>query len=87
MPNHKSAEKRVRQNEKRRLRNRHVLSSMRTLVKNVRTAVENKDTEAAKAALPLALRALNRAANKGVIHTRQASRKVGRLTKAVNSLG
>ena len=87
MPNHKSAHKRVRQNEKRRVRNHDVLSSMRTMVKKVRTAVEAKDIDAAKAALPAALRSLARAANKGVIHARQASRKTGRLTKAVNKLG
>jgi small subunit ribosomal protein S20 len=85
--NHKSAQKRVRQNEKRNERNRNVLSTMRSMVKKVRTAVESNDADAAKAALPEALRALTRAAGKGVIHPKQASRKSGRLTKAVNSVG
>lgn len=84
MPNHKSAEKRVRQNEKRRTRNRHVLSTLRTAVKSVRTAIAEAETETIKATFPKALRALNRAAAKGVIHQKQASRKIGRLTKAVN---
>ncbi len=84
MPNHKSAIKRVRQNEKRRSRNRHVIASLRTAVKTTRAAIEAAEPEAIKAAFPKALRALNRAAAKGVIHQKQASRKIGRLTKAVN---
>lgn len=87
MANSKSAIKRARQNTTRRLRNKHVLSGMRTDIKRVRTAVEGKDAEAAKAALPAAVRALSRAANKGVIHAKQAQRKIGRLTTAVNKLG
>ena len=87
MANHKSAEKRVRQNEKRRLRNRKVVSNVRTQIKNVRLAVQENDSEAAKAALPKAVRALSRAADKGVIHRNNASRRIGRLTKAVNGLG
>jgi small subunit ribosomal protein S20 len=86
MPNHKSAIKRVRRNEKRRVRNRHVLSTTRTLVKRVRNAIASGDAAAAREALPAAVRALSVASSKGVIHSNQASRKISRLTLAVNKL-
>jgi small subunit ribosomal protein S20 len=86
MPNHKSAHKRMRQNATRRNRNRHVLATVRTHVKAVRLALENKDAEAATAALPGALRALTRAGGKGVMHRSQASRKIGRLQAQVAAL-
>lgn len=84
MPNHKSAMKRVRQNENRRARNRHVISTLRTELKTVRSAVEQGDTETAQKALPSAVRTLSRAADKGVIHRNTANRKISRLTRAVN---
>ena len=87
MPNHKSAIKRVRQNEKRRLRNRHVVSTTRSYIKTLRAAIENGDVEAAKSALPTAVNALNRSVTKGVMPRNQASRKISRLTIAVNRLG
>ena len=87
MANHKSALKRVRQTVKRRARNRHVLTSMRTQIKRVRAAIEAGNSEDAKALLADAVRHLSRAADKGVIHRNQASRKIGRLTRAVNALG
>ena len=86
MPNHKSAMKRVRQNEKRRIRNRHIISTTRGCIKVVRSAIEQEDASAAKAALPSAVNALNRAVTKGVIHRKQASRKISRLTIAGNRL-
>lgn len=84
MPNHKSAIKRAKQNEKRRLRKRKVMSNMRTLLKKARVAVESGDPQANSEALPLAVRALNRAADKGAIHRNTASRKIGRLMKAAH---
>ena len=86
MPNHKSAMKRVRQNEKRRIRNRHIMSTTRTYIKIVRTAIDNGNAEAAREALPKAVNALNAAVSKGVVHRNQASRKISRLTLAVNAL-
>ena len=86
MANHKSALKRVRQTAKRRLRNRHVMTTTRTYIKRLRAAVDSGNAEQAKEALLLAVSALDRAATKGVIHRKQASRKIGRLTKAVNAL-
>ena len=86
MPNHKSAMKRVRQNEKRRLRNRHIMSTTRTHIKAVRAAIDNGDAAAAREALPQAVNSLNAAVSKGVMHRNQASRKISRLTIAVNTL-
>jgi len=83
VPNHKSAEKRARQNETRRLRNRLVVVSMRTFVKKVRRALESGDLNTARETLPVAIRHLERAAARGIIHRNQASRSVGRLMIAV----
>jgi small subunit ribosomal protein S20 len=86
MPNHKSAMKRVRQNETRRVRNRHIMSTTRTHIKLVRAAIDNGNADEAREALPKAVNALNAAVSKGVIHRNQASRKISRLTLAVNAL-
>ncbi len=87
MATHKSALKRNRQSIVRNARNVHVRSTMRTLVKNVRTAVAAQDKDAAKAALDKTIPYINKSASKGVIHKATASRKISRLTKLVNSLG
>ena len=86
MAHHKSALKRIKQNEKKRLRNRHVRSTLRTFVKNVREAVEGNDKTAAREALAAAIPVIDKAASKGVIHASNASRSVSRLTKLVNTL-
>lgn len=86
MANHKSALKRAKQNQVRNARNTHIRSTMRTLVKNIRTAVTAGDAAAAQAALDKAIPYISRTAAKGVIHKATASRKVSRLTKLVNSL-
>ena len=82
MAHHKSAKKRARQNPKRRARNRHIRSGVRSAVKAVRTA---QGGEEASAALRTAERVIRRAASKGVISKAQASRNVSRLAKAVNA--
>jgi small subunit ribosomal protein S20 len=84
---HKSAIKRIKQNEKRRLRNKHVRSTLRTFIKRVREAVASKDSGAAKEALSAAIPVIDKAASKGVIHKANASRNVSRLTKLVSTLG
>ena len=86
MATHKSALKRQRQNEKKRARNVHIRSTLKTVVKRVRLAVEAKDVEKARTALAEAIPAINKAKSKGVIHRNTASRKVSRLTRLVNSL-
>lgn len=86
MANIKSAKKRIRVTEKKTLRNKMVTSNVKTLVKKVTSAVAASDNEAAKVALAPAVAALDKAANKGVYHKKTASRKISRLTKAVNKL-
>ena len=86
MANHPSAEKRNRQRIKKTLRNRSISSSVRTLVKRVRTAIAAKDKTAAKAALVSAVTALDKAASKGVYHPKAASRTVSRLSAQVHQL-
>lgn len=83
MANHKSAKKRAKQNVERRLRNRSVRTSIRNLEKSVRSAVETNDEKKA-AILCTTQSALHKAAKKGVIHKKTASRKISRLTKLVN---
>ncbi len=86
MANHKSAEKRNRQNAVRSARNTHIRSTMRTFVKQVREAVAGGDADAAKTALERAVPFIDKAATKGVIHKATASRKISRLTRLVNNL-
>ena len=84
MAQHKSAEKRARQAERRRTRNRAVTSSLRTRVKAVREAIASGDKAGAAAKLRDAEKALRQAATKGVLKKETASRQVSRLAKAVH---
>lgn len=86
MPNIKSAEKRARQSEKRRLRNASQKSALRTAVKTAETATTVNDVEKAKEALLAATKKLDKAATKGLIHKNAAARKKSRLAKKVNAL-
>lgn len=86
MANVASAEKRNRQRITRRARNLFHLSTMRTYVKRVRTALEAKDAGKAQAALKEAVSVIDKAAQKGVIDKKTASRKISRLTLAVRKL-
>lgn len=87
MANHASAKKRIRQTKKRTARNRHVRSTVRGFVKQVREAIEAGDAAAAKAALPEALRRIDMAVSKGVFHRKTGSRYVSRLAAQVAALG
>lgn len=87
MAHHKSALKRIKQNEKRYARNKHVRSTLRTVIKRVREAVAANDLNLAKEALQAAIPYIDSAASKGVIHRANASRNVSRLNKLVNTLG
>ena len=86
MANIKSQIKRIRTNEKRRLRNQAVKSELKTLVRKTREAVEAGDKEAAEAALRIAARKLDKAASKGVIHRNQAANRKSKLAKRVQSI-
>jgi small subunit ribosomal protein S20 len=84
---HKSAIKRIKQNEKKNARNRHQKSTLKTYIKRVREAVEKKDKAAALEALQAAIPVIDKTASKGVVHKSTASRSVSRLTRLVNTLG
>ena len=86
MATHKSAIKRDKQNKTRRIRNKNIKSFMKTKVKALLTAVEEKDPAKAKASLQEAISIISKSASKGVIHKKTASRKISRLTKRVNTL-
>ena len=86
MIRHKSTEKRARQNKKRYLYNRAIKSSMKTKIKNLIAALETKNKESIYPELKKVISSINRAASKGVIHKKTASRKISRLNKRVNKL-
>ena len=86
MANIKSQIKRIRTNEKRRLRNQSVKSELKTLVRKTREAVDAGDKEAALAALQLASRKLDKAVSKGVIHKNQAANRKAKLATKVAAL-
>lgn len=86
MANIKSAIKRNKQNEKKRLRNRIVRGGTRVMVTKARLAIEGQDKETAKAAVVAAISALDKAAQKGVIHKNNAARRKSRLMKKLASL-
>ncbi len=83
MPHHKSAMKRIRQDKKRRARNRRVKSEVKGSVKSVRQAGTAED---AMAKLAVAVSTIDKAAKKGIIHRRTAARKKSRLAKRANAL-
>jgi small subunit ribosomal protein S20 len=82
----KSAIKKARQSEEKRLRNSHVKSTMKTRIKKVMVAMETKAVENLDSIFKSAISYINKAASKGVIHKNNASRKVSRITKKVNNL-
>lgn len=86
MANHPSAEKRNRQRVTRTARNRTVTSAVRTHVKRVRTAIAGKDKAGATKALASAVSEIDRAASKGAIHRKAASRTIARLAAQVHKL-
>lgn len=86
MANIKSQKKRIKTNEKRRLRNKSYKSELKTLVRKTREAIAAKDPEAAESALRLASRKLDKAVSKGVIHKNQAANRKSKLAKQVDAL-
>jgi len=80
--NTRSAEKQNRQAQKHRVRNAHVLSTLRTSVRKFREAAATGDSAKTNAELALAVKQIAKAASKGVIHKGQASRRISRLSKA-----
>jgi small subunit ribosomal protein S20 len=86
LANHKSALKRARQNEIRRKRNKAVKTRVKSIVKDIRLSVSENSKEAALEKLEMAKTNIDRAAQKGVLHKKTASRKISRLSKLVNTI-
>ena len=84
MPNHKSAEKRVKQNEKRRVINRSHRSKVRTYIKKLRTALDSGNSEDVQQALPEVMSVIDKSVQKGVMHKNAAARYKSRLTVRAN---
>ncbi len=86
MANHKSAEKRARQNEKRRRRNSAIKSAVRTAIKKFQAYLDAGDKENASRQLQAACRALDKAWSKHVLHKNNVARRKSRLARKLNAL-
>lgn len=86
MANTKSAKKRIRRNERARVRNRVHLTRARTFVKKARTEIASGEMEDSVEAVREAVSALDHAASKGVIHPNNAARRKSRLMKRLAEL-
>jgi small subunit ribosomal protein S20 len=84
LANHKSAEKRNLQNQKRRMRNRSVKTRIKGVVKKIGALGQESDSSKIAEELSAAQSVIDKAAKKGVIHKKTASRKISRLTKQIN---
>ena len=84
MANHKSAFKRARQSEIKRLRNKTVKTRIKNVVKEVRQAAGDTSNENSLNTLNTAKSAMGKAVKKGVVHKKTAARKISRLSKMIN---
>jgi small subunit ribosomal protein S20 len=84
MPNHKSAEKRMRQNERRRVINRSSRAQLRTSIKKLRSALAGGDAKEMNSLLPATVSEIDKAVQKGALHRNAAARHKSRLTTRVN---
>jgi len=86
LANHKSALKRARQSEIKRIRNKSVKTRMKNVIKKIRLASGENSDDASAINLDLTKSVIDTAARKGVIHKKTASRKISRISKLVNSV-
>lgn len=86
MANIKSQIKRNKQNEKRRLRNRNYIGRARTFEKKARQSIEEGEKESATQSTKTAISALDKAAEKGILHKNNAARRKSRLMKRLAAL-
>lgn len=86
MANIKSAKKRILVDRRNAERNKAIKSKVKTAIKGVDAAIAAEDKDAASKALTTAISEINRAASKGVFHKKTASRKISRITVAVNKI-
>ncbi len=85
MANIASVIKRNRQAQKRRLRNTAIRTTVTRVIKDARETLTAKDPAARKEALRVAMRALDKASSKGVLHRRTVARRISRLAKAIGA--
>jgi small subunit ribosomal protein S20 len=86
MANHKSALKKIRQDEGRRLRNKAYKTRVKHVVKTVESAIEAQNREAAEQAFHEAVSVIDRVAGKGIIHKNKAARQKSRLAKRIHAM-
>lgn len=86
MANHKSAKKRARQTLRRTLRNKQTKSKVKTFEKKVLAALMKKDKEEAQKRLVQFSSMIGKAAQKGIIHVKRASRRISRLSRQIHNL-
>jgi len=86
LANHKSALKRARQNEIRKIRNKSYKTTAKNTIKGVRIAVANNSVEQAKEGFTKVVSVLHKTASKGVIHKKKAARQISRLARQVSQL-
>ncbi|EQB35904.1 MULTISPECIES: 30S ribosomal protein S20 [Virgibacillus] len=87
MANIKSAIKRVETNSKKRSNNNTKKTEMRSQIKHVEKLITSKDKENANAALQTAIKSIDKAVQKGIIHQNTGNRQKSRLAQKVNQLG
>ncbi|HZE72568.1 MAG TPA: 30S ribosomal protein S20 [Pyrinomonadaceae bacterium] len=87
MPNHKSAEKRMRQNERRRAINKGNRTRVRSSIKKLRGALEGGNATEINELLPTTISTIDKAVQKGVLHKNAAARHKSRLTQHANAAG
>ncbi|HKX26656.1 MAG TPA: 30S ribosomal protein S20 [Blastocatellia bacterium] len=86
MPNHKSAEKRDRQNARRNSINTSSRTQLRTQIKKLRALIAAGNAQEARVLLPKAISVIDKAVQKGVLHRNTAARHKARLTLHINGL-
>jgi small subunit ribosomal protein S20 len=86
LAHHKSAIKRIRQSEKRRIRNRHIRSTLRSSLKKIGQSIEEQNVGEIKARLDKTISIVDRTARKGIIHKNKAARQVSRMKRKANAL-
>ncbi len=86
MATHKSAMKRARQNEVRRLRNKNYRTRSKNMIKEVRAAIADNSADQARESLKDSVSVIQKSVSKGVVHKNTAARKISRLSRRINQL-
>lgn len=86
MAHHKSAKKRIRRNDRRRVINKNRVSRIRTFIRKVEEAITSGDKTAADAAFKTAQPEIQRGVSKGVLHQNTVARKLSRLSRRIKAL-